>query len=248
MAKQLMIYDNVTPLSSQAHKDLCLETGVPYDFAKEIRAVPLVAAEMQHAAREYTIVFAPADNEGGVALLAILGAKENENVYVTPEGEWNASYIPAFIRRYPFVFSPNEDGTQFALCIDESWAGCNREGKGRPLFDEKGERTEFLESLLKFNEGFQRSAQQTTAFCKQLKELDIFEAKEARLTLGNGQESRLTGFMVVSREKLAALSPEKLSEMTKSGALELIYAHLLSMNNLGIMASKLNERHAANIA
>ena len=248
MPKQLMIYDNVVPLSSENHRDLSVEAGIPYDFAREVRAVPIVAAEIVHAAREYSIVFAPTDKEGGVALFAILGLKENQNLYVNAEGEWTASYIPAFVRRYPFVFSASQDGKQFALCIDESWQGCNREGRGRRLFDDQGERTEFVNELLKFNEEFQRSAQQTTAFCKKLKELDILDAKEARLSVASGEETKLTGFMVVSREKLIGLAPETLTEIAKTGVLELVYAHLLSMNNLALMGNKLQERQKTEVA
>lgn len=244
MAKQLMIYDQVVPVSAQRHADLSVETGVPYHFAREVRAVPLVAEELPAAAREYTVVFANSSPEGDVTPFAILGVKENENLYVSPEGEWTAKYIPAFVRRYPFVFASTDDPTKFTLCIDESWQGCNREGRGERLFD-NGEKSAFLERLLKFNQEYQQSFMRTNVYCKQLKELDLLDAKEARLTLDGGEELKLSGFMVVNREKLVSLPPEKLSEIAKTGMLELTYAHLLSVGNLGLVAGRIAERKAA---
>jgi len=245
MAKQLMIYDQVVPISAQRHLDMSVETGIPYDFAREIRAVPLVAEEIPAAAREYTVVFATSSAAGDVTPFAILGVKENENLYVSKDGEWTAKYIPAFVRRYPFVFASTDDPTKFTLCIDESWQGCNREGRGERLFDEKGEKSPFLDRLLTFNQEYQKSSMRTNVYCKKLKELELLDAKEARLTLAAGEELKLTGFMVVNREKMNSLPPDSLSEMAKNGMLELTYAHLLSMGNLGLVAGRIAERNAA---
>ena len=239
MAKQLMIYENVVPLSKERHADLCVETGLPYDFAKQLRFVPLVASEISHAAREYTVVIAPAGNQTEMMPFAVLGINENENLYVAEDGEWTAGYIPAFIRRYPFVFSTSPDGTQYTLCIDENWRGCNRQGRGERLFDEQGNTTEFLNKLVKFNEGYQRSFQSTTLFCKRLLELELLDAKEAKLTLPNGQESKLSGFFFLNRERVNSLSGEHLADLAKRGALEMIYAQLMSINNLGTFAQRI---------
>jgi hypothetical protein len=244
MAKQLLFYEKVAPVSAERHGNLCVESGVPYEFARHARAVPLVAAEIPHAAREYTVVFADAGES--ITPFVILGIKDDENLYISEEGEWTAKYIPAFVRRYPFVFSSHDDDkTRFTLCIDESWAGCNTEGRGERLFDDEGKRTEFLDRLLKFNENYQVSAQQTTAFCNKLKELDLLDAKEGQLTLADGEKLRLRGFMAVSREKLNALPESTLSELAKNGALELTYAHLLSMNNFVAMSGRMAERKPA---
>lgn len=242
MATQLMFYERVTPVSSQRHRDWCVEGGDHYEFARHVNSIPLVAAEIPHAAREYTIVFASAGD--AVVPLAILGIKDQENLYITEEGGWTANYIPAFVRRYPFVFSETADGTKFTLCIDETWDGCNQEGRGQRLFDEKGERTEFLERSLSFHSDFQRNAQLTKVYCTKLKELDLLDPKEANFTLASGEKAKLTGFMAVSREKLNALPAETLSELAQTGALELTYAHLLSMNNLSLMANRVAKQDA----
>jgi hypothetical protein len=237
MAKQLMFYDRVVPVSPQRHANWYVEGGVSYEFAKNVNSVPLVAAEIPHAGREYTIVFADAGD--AVIPVAILGIKDDENLYVTTEGGWDAKYIPAFVRRYPFVFSKNED--TYTLCIDESWEGCNQEGRGERLIDEQGERTPFLEKLMGFLQDYQRSTQRTTAYANKLKELDLLEPKAATFTLASGEKVSLQGFMAVNRDKLTALPAEKLQELAKTGELEVTYAHLLSMNNMSLMLERVSE-------
>lgn len=240
MATQLMFYENVTPVSPQRHGDWYVEGGLSYEFARNVNAVPLVAAEIPHAAREYTVVFADAGD--AVVPVAILGIKDNKNVYVTDEGGWDAKYIPAFVRRYPFVFSKSED--TYTLCIDESWIGCNQEGRGERLIDEQGERTPFLEKLMGFLQDYQRNAQRTTVYCNKLKELDLLEHKAANFTLPSGEKVSLKGFLAVNRDKLNALPAETLCELAQNGELEVTYAHLLSMNNLALMSEKVAERAA----
>jgi hypothetical protein len=41
--------------------------------------------------------------------IAILGLKTDQNSYLDSEGRWKARYLPAFVRRYPFVFSQSNE-------------------------------------------------------------------------------------------------------------------------------------------
>jgi len=240
---QLMFYEQVTPVSPQRHGDWYVEGGLNYEFARKVNAVPLVAAEIPHAAREYTVVFTEAGD--AVIPVAILGIKDNENLYLTKEGSWDAKYIPAFVRRYPFVFS--KSGDRYTLCIDESWEGCNQEGRGQRLIDEKGERTPFLEKLMGFLQDYQQNAQRTATYGEKLKELDLLEQKAATFTLASGEKISLKGFMAVNREKLHELPAETLQQLVKTGELEVTHAHLLSMNNLSLMVER-GSAHSAHEA
>jgi hypothetical protein len=47
-----------------------------------------------------------------------------------------------------------------------------------------------------------------------------------------GKKQVLGGFLCVNRSRLQSLEPGKLSELMKSGQLELIFAHLNSLANL----------------
>ena len=70
----------------------------------------MMAAEFPSAATEDAIVFA--GNESVVMPALILGLRANENLYLTAGSKWDVKYVPAFLRRYPFVFSSVDQGNQ----------------------------------------------------------------------------------------------------------------------------------------
>ncbi|MDX1528901.1 MAG: SapC family protein [Gammaproteobacteria bacterium] len=239
MANQVLFYENANPITKERHRDWFVETGHDYSFAQKTNSVPLTAVEFPSAGREYAIVFAGA-NEGTTLPVAILGMADAQNLYLTAEGGWKASYIPAFVRRYPFIFATDGEGKTFTLCIDEGFAGCNQEGQGRPLFDDEGGRTDYLEGVLKFLQEYQVQHQRTQAFIKRLRELNLLEPMQANVALKSGKKHSIAGFQVVSRDKLNALSADAIHDLFKSGALELIYTHLQSLANFGAMVDRLS--------
>ncbi len=242
MSTQLLIYENAVPVSAQQHRDWSVKTGTDYGFARQMNSVPLMAVELPAAAQEYAIVFAGDDK--AVMPVAILAMRNGENLYVKAEGGWDAKYLPAFIRRYPFVFSSSDDGSNFTLCIDESFSGFNQEGRGERLFDADGERTSYLNSVLEFLKGYQAEFQRTQALGRKLLELELLEPMRAQVTLNNGEQMGVEGFMAVSRDRLKALDGEQLADLMKTDTLELLYLHLHSLNNLNQMV----ERVAASTA
>ena len=241
---QMLFYENVAPVSSERHKDLSIER-VDFDFAANVNSVPLTAIEMPLAAREYTIVFA--GNEEAVAPVVVLGVDGTENQYLDENKAWKADYIPAFVRRYPFVFSQNEDGSQFTLCIDESWSGCNREGRGQRLFTDEGEQTPYLQNMLKFLGDYQTQFMRTQAYCKKLKELELLEPMQAQITLPGGEKRSLGGFLGATRAKIKSLDAEKMAELVKTDELELTYLQMASLNNLGTVINRSLPKTAAEV-
>jgi hypothetical protein len=237
MSTQLLFYETAVQLSSERHRDWSIKKGTDYSFAKHVNAVPLTAVEFAKAAMEYAIVFA---GTGDTVMPAIiLGVQNNQNLYINTDGAWNAKYIPAFVRRYPFVFSRTQDATKFVLCLDESFSGCNQTGLGERLFDAQGTRTEYLGNVLNFLQQYQGQFQLTEAFCKKLQELNLLEPMHAQITLKTGQQMGLTGFMAISRDRLKALPADKLAELAQNNELELMYIHLQSMGHFSDMVSRL---------
>jgi hypothetical protein len=243
MTTQLLIYERAVPVTQQRHGDWSIKTGTDYTFARHVNSVPLMATEFQSAAAEYAIVFA--GTEEAVMPAVILGFRDRQNLFLTDTGGWQPKYVPAFVRRYPFVFSSSDDGARFTLCIDEEFAGCNQEGRGERLFDSQGERTQYLESMLGFLQAFQVQFQRTQAFCGKLKQLDLLEPMHAQFTPSTGQPIALTGFMAVNRDRLKGLSGERLAELARTDELELVYTHLQSMRNFSPMAERAAKADAA---
>lgn len=240
MATQLLIYETVVPLTADQHRQYSLDTNVNYGFSAKVNSVPLMAVEFPHAAAEYAIVFA--GNGENVMPAVILGLRGDENLYLSGESEWQAKYKPAFVRRYPFVFSPTPDGQRLLLCIDEEFSGFNKDGRGQKLFDAEDKPTPYVDNILKFLQEYQRQFQRTREFCKKVVELDLLEPMQAQVEMRSGEKLSLRGFMAVNRTKLKAVPGDKLAELAKTDELELLYLHLQSMRNFTGLPERLGGR------
>lgn len=237
MSTQLLIYETAAPLSAKRHARWCVDTSGGYGFSRKVNSVPLMAVEFAAAAAEYPIVFTA---KGETALpVALLGIRGQENLFLDRQGSWQARYIPAFIRRYPFVFANGEQAHSFTLCIDEAYAGCNQDGRGERLFTDDGALTPYVEKILHFLKDYQSQIQRTQAICRKLKELDLLEPMQAQVQFPDGKRLSLRGFLAVERGKLKALAPEVLADLARSDALELIYLHLESIRNFEAMRERL---------
>ena len=239
MTKQLLIYDKAVPVSPKQHLNTSVKVGTDYSFARDVNSVPLMSVEFDFCLGEYAIVFA--GEPGAVMPAAMLGVRDRENLQVGADGAWLGKYIPAFLRRYPFVFSSTDAGGTFTLCVDEDYAGVNQEGRGERLFDSQGERTQYLQNVLNFLQAYQLQFQATRQFVQLLEDLQLFDSMEAQFTLPSGQQMKLGGFKVVNRERLRQLDGDKLAELARTGGLDLIYAHLHSLRNFTPIAERMTK-------
>lgn len=242
MAAQLLLYETAVPVSAARHGKCAVEVK-NYEFTRTVNSVPIVAAEFPLAAAEYAIVFAGTADE--VVPGVILGARDKENLYLSEQGDWRAKYVPAFVRRYPFVFSTAAAPNTFTLCVDEAYPGLNYQGRGRALFTPDGKPTPYVDSVLAFLREYGTQAERTKAFCKKLVELKLLEPMQAEFTLGTGEKASLRGFLAVDRNKLKALGGDVLAELAKTDELELIYLHLHSMRNFAAVKDRMVQSPAA---
>src|SRR5260221_2203460 len=244
MTTQLLIYETVVPVMFANHRHSSVDIGRNFAFSSKINSVPLTAIEFRDAQSDYPIVFA--GNKEGVMPAVILGLREGENLYLSSDGKWDARYIPAFVRRYPFVFAKSEDGERFNLCIDEQFSGFNGDGRGERLFTDDGKPTTYVENILKFLQEYQLQFHRTERFCKRILELDLLEPMQAQVAMNTGEQYSLGGFMAVNREKLKELPGDKLAELAKTDEIELIYLHLQSMRNFSALKNRLRPAKSAN--
>ncbi|HEY0197015.1 MAG TPA: SapC family protein [Rhodanobacter sp.] len=249
---EVLFYERPVPLNRTEHKDLRLK-GVPnVKFAMNAHSVPLTGAEFGVAARDLLIVFAGNDiaDAGPVALL---GLRQNENLYVDADGIWAANtYVPAFVRRYPFVLAEKpagQEGEDFTVFLDEQYEGFNAD-EGERLFKKDGTDTELLTNAVSFLGEFQQNVARTKWFMQQLVKHNLLEPRNVRLQKDakDGQEGRainLNGLFVVNEEKLRALDEKTTHELLREGVLGWVYAHLLSLANIDRLAQRLSEREQA---
>ena len=237
MPVQLLLYKDATPVTVDRHRDLSVKTGANYNFAKGVNSVPLTAIEFAQAAAEYPIVFAGTDD--AIMPAVILGVQQTENLFVDESGTWQSKYIPAFVRRYPFVFSNDKTGKTLILHVDESFDGCNREGRGERLFDSDGLQTQYLKSVLNFLQDYQARFLRTKEYCDRLRSHELLQSMQANFNPATGEPRSLSGFMTIDREKLKKLSTDDLEAMFRNDELECTYLHLHSLRHFGDMLERL---------
>jgi len=235
-----LFYKKVVPLNKGIHSELYIENIEGYQHTKETNSIYIAAVEFLQISKEYPIVFA-ADANKKVFPVALLGLQKNKNLFVDNKGKWTANYIPAYVRRYPFILAtPDEKEPTFTVCIDESYPGFNTAKEGAPLFNEKGEQLDVLKQAVDFLQDYQTHVHLTTLFCENLSKLDILESMQADIEHADGEKTSLGGFMGVNRDKLKALKPAQLTELVKTDQMELIFAHLASLANISGLMKRLN--------
>ena len=226
----LLFYKKLVALNKEQHSRLSFKKFERMDFAASAQSVLLTGSEYAEACKEYPIVFIKAP-DNNLMSVALLGFRPGENLFINAEGKWNSNYIPAYVRRYPFIFS-EVSAEQLVVCVDEECSGLNSVGEGEPLFDEQGGASPFVSNMIQFMQDYQADFIRTRAFMERLQQLDLLKESSAKIILNNGEEFLLNGIWLVDETVLAALNDEQLLLLARNGELGRIYAHLISLSNL----------------
>jgi len=232
---QFTLYREPVVLDYVLHRHLKLGRHVDHTIASGMHACYLAAAEFAAAAHDYVIVFVRDLVDGKPLLqpIVILGVLAGENLYVgaAPGAPWDARYVPAYIRRYPFWVTNLEGFEAPAMMIDRWWKGFS-DTEGDPLYDGDNKPAQRLIEAIAYTEEFQREVERTQDLCKRIDELDLLREMSANVTLPDGKTISLDGFLTIDTDKLQALPDAQVIELHRSGALGLLHAHLTSLGNL----------------
>lgn len=219
------LYKKVEVLNSEAHGSLKVNPIKGFEYAKELTNCAITISEFIKAKSSLPIVFVK--NDSGYSAIVMLGLSE-KNSFVDTKNNWKeGAYVPAFVRRYPFVFANIED--KLALGIDTDCKAVNKKS-GQALFNKDNSASEYAQSVMKFMESYQKDYAMTSDIIAQLDSLGVLE--DAQLNINNKDNNKiLKGFKRVNREKLNALDDKSLSNMLRNGVYDIILAHLESLEN-----------------
>ncbi|HYG47997.1 MAG TPA: SapC family protein [Allosphingosinicella sp.] len=224
-----IFYGGLEPLSSSVHSGYRSRPSDRAPFLAGNHAVPITIDEFVAVQRYFPIVFSSGDNP---VPLALMGLNEGVNVFVDGEGKvLGEVYMPAYVRRYPFMLARLQpDAQELSLCFDPTSGLVGAFEEGEALFDD-GKPSETTNSILKFCEEFELSAQRTVAFMKEMKDGDLLMDGEVSIQpTGVEQPFVYRGFQMVNEEKLRGLEGDELKRMNQNGMLPLILAHLFSLS------------------
>jgi hypothetical protein len=228
----VLFYSKPEPLSAETHAKIGLRRiDRPFAFAASSHVVPLTVTEFPQAALSCPIIFAGERYQP----LAVMGINSNQNLFVTEEGYFQPGvYVPAYVRRYPFVLAGDEAREKMVVCIDRD-APMIGDLPDVALFDAAGQPTDYTKGCIEFCNNFEVEIRRTESFVNLLKDLDLFETRQANHTPANpdgtpaGPPQLVAEYFAVSEDKLKALPDEKIRDLINTGALQQIYAHLNSL-------------------
>ncbi len=225
---QAILYSKVEPLTPTLHGALGLvRIDQPLLFARDAHAVPLNTIEFNFALKNYPIVFAGTDSPMPVA---VLGMQEKENLFVDADGKWlEAAYVPAYIRRYPFIFGQSQDGQQLTLCIDRD-SKLIGENADFPFFNGT-ELTDTSNKAMEFCKTFHQHHIATQKFGVIVKEMDLFTSQQVTMKGPDGKTHVVGSYLAIDEKKFNELKDEAILILRKAGALPFIYMHLSSLSN-----------------
>jgi hypothetical protein len=226
-----MFYKEPVALNSKTHVDIKLAKFKDYAFAAKTNSIQIVGVEFIEAAKEYPIVFVKLAN-GSFVASTLIGLKEEQNLYLTKDNAWDARYIPAYVRRYPFIISEPLDNGEQVVFIDQ---GSDRIQKklGDALFNKDATETEVLTSAKAFLMQHYAQSRFTDEFCQWLSKEDLLIDISAKFEIERSGENFLFEHLFIINEvKLLQLPAEKVAELFSKGWLGWIYAHLISLTNM----------------
>lgn len=222
-----LFYRSIAAIDPIRHGGKSLRGALGYGFASGAHAVALNGNEFELAARHYPIVFT---SQPQIVPLCLLGLKPGQNLFVRPSGEWRPGvYVPAYVRRYPFILHTGPESQRVTLCIDEA-AGAFEDGSERPMFVD-GKPSDTLRNAFTFCAAFHNDFNATREFGEQLVERGLLVPNQADIILASGEKLAVGGFEVIDRGRFAGLPDSAFLEWRRKGWIGWVYAHFLSQGN-----------------
>lgn len=229
------MFKSIKILDKKIHKDIKVSPIKDFKPAAGMHFVHISRDEAMEACKHYPLFFAKDDKTQSVALIALLGIKEKQNVFVDSEGKWEEGrFIPLAIRSYPFFITKMED--RYPIVFDEAYEGINQED-GQKVFGDDGELNEYGKKILEFIEKAFFSIENTAPVLKQIDDLDLFKEVGANLEK-NGEKYNIRGIWQIDPKKVDTLPDDKIIALAKTGALALIHVHLLALTNIQNVLAK----------
>lgn len=236
-----LFYKDLMPLNSRDHGSWSSRNVDKAAWAATQHAIPLTVDEFPQAQRHFPIIFSSGETP---VPLALMGLNEGINTFFGEDGTavTEEFYVPAYIRRYPYLLAKLDSKSEnMSLCFDPS-AGLLGEFKdGTPLFDKEGQPSEQTQNILKFCQSFEEAGQRTAAFVEELKKHDLLMEGEVAIQRGDGSDAQpyvYRGFNMINQEKLREVRGDVLRTWNQNGMLALIYAQLMSLDLMRVIFAR----------
>lgn len=232
--------NNPVALNNIDHKDLRVITTRSAAYGDDVKFALTFPAEFRNVQAHYPIVFQKTA-DGKFQSIALLGFKDNENLFLGPHG-WDAPYVPLTVERRPFLIGFRDQ--QPMVHIDLASPRISRT-EGEALFREYGGSTDFLERMSSVLLTIHQGLEAAPAFIAALLQHDLLESFVLDVELNDRSQHRLTGFYTINEERLGRLDAGALERMHSAGYLQAIYMVIASLSHFRDLIERRNRLNAA---
>jgi hypothetical protein len=149
-----------------------------------------------------------------------------------PRGDWDPeTYVPAFVRRYPFCVSKvYVDGVprgERIVCVAKAHIKPN----GTPLFDDLGAPTAHWAPVEQLLAEYESDLDLTAQMCATFAKLGLFSPFQFQVIEAASPSLTLEGMYRIDEAKLLALKPLSMKALVTRGLMGRIDAHFHSLDN-----------------
>ncbi|HWA31165.1 MAG TPA: SapC family protein [Rhizomicrobium sp.] len=226
---------NIVLLNNQTHRDIRVEAGASAEHGDNQRFVQVSVTEFPRLAVHYPIFFSKDADTGQFYCGAMLGFDVGENLFLSEGGKGQDAYRPLNLQRGPFFVSGND----LAVDLDNPRVG---QAKGEALFNDGGEPTPYLQGIIRAFQELRPGFEMTKAFADTLMTLKLIEPISIDVGFDDGSKRQINGLYSIARDVLRDLPDATVVDLFRRGYLSLIYAMLLSLNQVPVLAQKKNRR------
>lgn len=226
----LPLYIDARPVLAATHGDHAIrDVPVNYAFAANAPLIPITVDEFAAASLDYPIVLVGPAN----AAFVVTGLAPDQNLFVDADGQYAPdAYVPAYLRRYPFVFARDEGDTLRILCLDESspQVGTTKDEGARALFEGEGAATDLTKQAMTFCQAFEDAERRTTLLGELLTAHSLLDGRQAHHNQGE-TSTLLIDYRAIDPAKVDALGDDAFLDLRHKGALIPLFAMLASAQN-----------------
>ncbi len=222
-------YREIVPLQKD-HKVRPLAAGQIPEFFRTANAVPISYSEFGVACRDYPLAFISAESGRAFSPVAVLGVAAGENLFARKVAWDSSTYLPAYIRRYPFcmarVMLNSVEQADRLICVEKVAVSDD----GERMFDDAGAPLPRWLPIEKLVRDYEADVERAREMCAILADYALLEEFTLQAPLNVGAIS-FGGMYRVDEKRLEFLNSAQHKTLIRKGVMGRIYTHLASLDN-----------------
>ena len=229
-------------LNNNEHRDLRVLTDASAELGDGVMACLTVPHEFRQVQACFPIVFRRDQETDTFSALALFGFTNGENLFLESD-RWDARYKPMSLSIQPFLVALPKDGQGDAqVHIDMGHPRISSSGEGVRVFDEDGQATPYLETIIEKLGTLDAAYRASGEFFAALKRYELLEPFSLEVPLADGSKHSLVGFHIINEEKLQALGADELADLHSGNHLMPIFMALASLSHFSELVDRKNRR------